>query len=354
MYENPIKSQTVARRLKDICQGKRPLQEFIAEFRLLCMDSAWNEAAHMDAFQDGLADEIQDELVHVEPALTLDAELFQIAVFSSPLNSAQFSPNILKEPVDIAQGLRDEQALCLARRMVFLAKAAAAAAENMLKLHGLFIRYDTLLVEINPLAEDAAGTVVCVDAKMNFDDNSAFHQAAVFGWHDWLQVDAKEREVSDAGLNYIALEGDIGCLVNGAGLAMATMDLIQLHGGMLANLLDVGGGATVEQVKEAFKLITLDTGVKSILVNIFGGFMHCDTIAEGIVLAATELELKIPVVVRLQGTRVDRAKALIAETKLDILPCDDLDQAAKVAVGLSKIVTLAKEAHLEVSFQWRI
>ncbi|XP_026582072.1 succinate--CoA ligase [ADP-forming] subunit beta, mitochondrial-like [Pseudonaja textilis] len=261
---------------------------------------------------------------------------------------------ILKEPVDIAEGLREEQALHLARRMGFPEKSASAAAKNMLKLYGLFLRYDALLVEVNPLAEDAAGRVVCVDAKINLDDNAAFRQAGVFGQRDWSQADEKEREASEAGLNYVVLEGDIGCLVNGAGLAMATMDLIQLHGGRPANFLDVGGGATAEQVKEAFKLITSDAGVKSILVNIFGGIMRCDTIAEGILLAAGELALKIPVVVRLQGTGVDRAKALIVESQLEILPCDELDQAAKAAVGLSKIVTLAKEARLEVSFQWRI
>ncbi|XP_039225808.1 succinate--CoA ligase [ADP-forming] subunit beta, mitochondrial-like [Crotalus tigris] len=260
---------------------------------------------------------------------------------------------ILKEPVNIAEGIREEQALRLARKMGFPAQAACAAAENMVKLYHLFIKYDALLVEINPLVEDSTGTVMCMDAKINFDDNSAFRQKAVFALQDWTQMDEKEQEAANAELNYIALDGNIGCLVNGAGLAMATMDIIKLHGGAPANFLDVGGGATAEQVKEAFKLITSDKKVQAILVNIFGGIMHCDTIARGIVLAATELELKVPVVVRLQGTQVEQAKVLIAESKLEILACDDLDQAAKVAVGLSRIVTLAREAQLEVTFQWR-
>ncbi|XP_032090660.1 succinate--CoA ligase [ADP-forming] subunit beta, mitochondrial-like [Thamnophis elegans] len=260
---------------------------------------------------------------------------------------------IVKETVNITEGIREDQALRLAQKMGFPTKVAGAAAENIVKLYHLFIKYDALLVEINPLAEDSTGTVMCVDAKINFDDNSAFRQQKVFELQDWTQMDEKEREAANAKLNYIALDGDIGCLVNGAGLAMATMDIIKFHGGAPANFLDVGGGATAEQVKEAFKVITSDKRVQSILVNIFGGIMHCDIIAKGIILAATELELKIPVVVRLQGTQMDQAKALIAQSELEILSCDDLDQAAKVAVGLSKIVSLAKEAQLEVTFQWK-
>ncbi|XP_070584772.1 succinate--CoA ligase [ADP-forming] subunit beta, mitochondrial-like [Erythrolamprus reginae] len=261
---------------------------------------------------------------------------------------------ILKEPVNIAEGIREEQALRLAREMGFSTTAAATlAAENMVKLYQLFIKYDALLVEINPLAEDSMGMVMCMDAKINFDDNSAFRQPQLFSLKDWTQVEEKEKEAAEAALNYIALEGSIGCLVNGAGLAMATMDIIKLYGGTPANFLDVGGGATAEQVKKAFKLITSDTQVQAILVNIFGGIMQCDIIAEGILLAAKELDLKVPMVVRLQGNQVERAKGLIAQSKLEILACDDLDQAARVAVGLSKILTLAKEARLEVTFQWR-
>ncbi|XP_063159270.1 succinate--CoA ligase [ADP-forming] subunit beta, mitochondrial-like [Candoia aspera] len=257
---------------------------------------------------------------------------------------------ILKEPVDIVEGIQEEQALRLAQKMGFQAKVSSEAADTMVKLYNLFIKYDAVMVEINPMVEDSTGRVMCMDAKINFDDNSAFRQKQIFELQDWTQEDERDREAASADLSYVGLDGNIGCLVNGAGLAMATMDIIKLHGGTPANFLDVGGGATAEQVKEAFKLITSDQRVQSILVNIFGGIMRCDIIAEGIILAATELELKIPVVVRLQGTQVEQAKVLIAESSLKILACDDLDQAAKMAVTLSDIVTLARQAHLEVTF----
>ncbi|KAG0724340.1 Succinate--CoA ligase [ADP-forming] subunit beta, mitochondrial [Chionoecetes opilio] len=190
-----------------------------------------------------------------------------------------------------------------------------------------------------------------LDAKMRFDDNAEFRQQEIFAERDWSQEDAKEVEASRYNLNYIALDGSIGCLVNGAGLAMATMDIIKLHGGSPANFLDVGGGATAEQVKEAFKIITTDPNVHAIMVNIFGGIMRCDVIAQGVIAAAEELNLKIPIVVRLQGTNVDDAKALIAMSNLRILPCDNLDDAAKMAVKLSNIIRLAKAANIDVKFE---
>ncbi|KAF7235589.1 Succinate--CoA ligase [ADP-forming] subunit beta, mitochondrial [Varanus komodoensis] len=258
---------------------------------------------------------------------------------------------IAKEPVDIVDGIQEEQALGLARKMGFPAKVARDAAANMIKLYNFFIEHDAILVEINPMAEDSTGAVMCMDAKIIFDSNSAFRQKRLFELQDWSQEDEQDRQAARAELNYIALDGNIGCLVNGAGLAMATMDIIQLHGGTPANYLNVGGGATVEQVTEAFRLITSNESVQAILVNIFGGLMRCDVIAHGIIMSATDLELRIPVVVRLQGTRVEDAKRLIAESGLRILPCDDLDKAAKMAVKLSEIMTLAKEAQLDVKFQ---
>nr|KAF6428555.1 succinate-CoA ligase ADP-forming subunit beta [Rousettus aegyptiacus] len=192
--------------------------------------------------------------------------------------------------------------------------------------------------------------MLCMDAKINFDSNSAYRQKKIFDLRDWTQEDERDKDASKADLNYIGLDGNIGCLVNGAGLAMATMDIIKLHGGTPANFLDVGGGATVHQVTEAFKLITSDKKVLAILVNIFGGIMRCDVIAQGIVMAVKDLEIKIPIVVRLQGTRVDDAKALIADSGLKILACDDLDEAAKMVVKLSEIVTLAKQAQVDVKF----
>merc|ERR1712180_148587 len=207
------------------------------------------------------------------------------------------------------------------------------------------------MVEINPFAEDNTGNFVCLDAKLKFDDNADFRQKAIFDLRDWSQEDAKEVEAANFNLNYIALDGDIGCMVNGAGLAMATMDIIKLHGGSPANFLDVGGGATAQQVTEAFKLITSDSRVLAIMVNIFGGIMRCDVIAEGIIAAAQELKLAPPIVVRLQGTNVDEAKVMIGSSGMKILPCSDLEEAARMAVRLSNIVSLAKDAHVDVKFE---
>lgn len=190
-----------------------------------------------------------------------------------------------------------------------------------------------------------------LDAKMRFDDNAEFRQKELFSYRDISQEDPKEVEASKFDLNYITLDGTIGCLVNGAGLAMATMDIIKLHGGDPANFLDVGGSASAQAVKEAFKIITADPNVHAILVNIFGGIMRCDVIAEGIIAAATELNLKTPIICRLQGTNVDEAKALIKNSKLRIMPREDLDDAANLAVHLAQIVHLAREVNLDVKFE---
>merc|ERR1711978_115238 len=189
---------------------------------------------------------------------------------------------------------------------------------------------------------------------MGFDDNADFRQKAVFDQRDWSQEDQREVAAADFNLNYIALDGDIGCLGNGAGLAMDTMDIIKLHGGSPANFLDVGGGATAHQVKEAFKIITGDPKVNAILVNIFGGIMRCDVIAEGIIAAARELNLSTPIVVRLQGTNVDEAKVLFGYAGLKILPVDNLDEAARLSVKLSSIMNLSRSAGLGVKFEMPI
>ncbi|KAL8164733.1 UNVERIFIED_CONTAM: beta' subunit [Gekko kuhli] len=261
---------------------------------------------------------------------------------------------IVTEPVNITEGLRKEQALQLAEKMRFPTPLAREVADSMIKIYNFFIKYDATLVEINPLAEDSAGSVICLDAKVKFDGNSAFRQKEIFKLQDWTQEDTRDRNAVKADLNYVGLEGSIGCLVNGAGLAMATMDIIKFHGGTPANFLNVGGSATVQQVTEAFKIITSDSKVQAILVNIFGGLMRCDVIAQGIVMAAKDLELKVPIVARLQGTRGDDAKTLIAESGLKILACDDLDAAAKMVVKLSEIMILAKEAQVDVKFQWPV
>ncbi|XP_042190380.1 succinate--CoA ligase [ADP-forming] subunit beta, mitochondrial isoform X2 [Callorhinchus milii] len=258
---------------------------------------------------------------------------------------------IVKEPIDIIEGIKRAQAVKIAQKMGFPANVIEDAADNMIKLYEVFIKYDASMIEINPMVEDANGNVMCIDAKINFDSNAAFRQKEIFALQDWSQEDERERTAAQANLNYIGLDGTIGCLVNGAGLAMATMDIIKLHGGTPANFLDVGGGATAQQVKEAFKLITSNKKVLAILVNIFGGIMRCDIIAQGIIMAVKDLELKIPIVVRLQGSKVDDAKALIASSTLKILGCDDLDEAAKMVVKLSEIVSLAMEAQVDVKFE---
>ncbi|VDK21669.1 unnamed protein product [Taenia asiatica] len=224
-------------------------------------------------------------------------------------------------PVDIVDGLSMETAKKLAADM---------AADIFTKLYKLFTDTDATLVEINPMAEDNVGQVLCMDCKMTFDDNAEKKQPEIFALRDWSQMDERDVRAANADLNYIGLDGSIGCLVNGAGLAMATMDIIKLHGGSPANFLDVGGAATASQVNEAFRLITSDPKVHAILVNIFGGIMRCDVIAQGIVAAASELNIKVPVVVRLQGTRVDDAKAIIESSGLKILACDNLDEAANM------------------------
>ena len=188
---------------------------------------------------------------------------------------------IVTEPIDISIGLQDEQAIRVAKKLGFHPDAVNQAAQIMKQIYQVFIKHDGSMVEINPMIEDASGQVYCIDAKCRFDDNADFRNKDLQQYRDWTQVDTKEKQAADHNLNYIALDGDIGCLVNGAGLAMATMDIIKLHGGNPANFLDVGGGATAEQVTEAFRLISSDSKVQAILVNIFGGIMRCDIIAEG-------------------------------------------------------------------------
>jgi len=257
---------------------------------------------------------------------------------------------IVKFPIDPVDGLSQAGAEEIAARIGVQAAKVPEVSQILLNLYKLFQDKDASMVEINPFAEDNKGNFVCLDAKLKFDDNADFRQKAVFDQRDWSQEDAREVEAANYNLNYIALDGDIGCMVNGAGLAMATMDIIKLHGGSPANFLDVGGGATADQVKEAFKIITGDPKVNALLVNIFGGIMRCDVIAEGIIAAARELNLSTPIVVRLQGTMVDEAKVLIASSGLKILPVSDLDEAARLACKLSKIVEIARDAHVLIKF----
>jgi succinyl-CoA synthetase beta subunit len=208
----------------------------------------------------------------------------------------------------------------------------------MLALYDAFNATDASLVEINPLVVTAAGEVIALDAKMNFDDNALYRHKEIEELRDEDEEDPAELEAAKQDLNYIKLDGSIGCMVNGAGLAMSTMDIIKLRGGDPANFLDVGGGATQERVTKAFKLILSDANVEGILVNIFGGIMRCDVIAEGVVAAAREVSLHVPLVVRLAGTNVELGKQILADSGLPIISADNLDDAA------IKIVKAVKEA----------
>jgi succinyl-CoA synthetase beta subunit len=214
-----------------------------------------------------------------------------------------------------------------------LAKQCAALVRA---LYQLFVEKDASLIEINPLIVTKEGSLLCLDAKIGFDDNALFRHADIAGLRDIHEEDPAEVEASKHDLSYVKLDGSIGCMVNGAGLAMATMDIIKLYGGEPANFLDVGGGATKERVTEAFKIILSDPNVKGVLVNIFGGIMRCDIIAEGIIAAARETNIAVPLVVRLEGTNVERGKELLAHSGLAIIPADDLDDAAKKAVAAVK------------------
>jgi succinyl-CoA synthetase beta subunit len=204
--------------------------------------------------------------------------------------------------------------------------------ELTMNLYRLFIESDTSLIEINPLIVNSAGKLVALDAKINIEENALFRQRDLQTQRDPTQEDPMERRAAEHDLNYVSLDGNIACMVNGAGLAMATMDVIKLHGGEPANFLDVGGGATPERVAAAFTLILSNPAVKAILVNIFGGIVRCDVIAEGIIKAVREIEVAVPVVVRLEGTNVDQGKALLADSGLDITAANDLNEAAQKAV----------------------
>jgi succinyl-CoA synthetase beta subunit len=240
---------------------------------------------------------------------------------------------IIRELVDPLLGFQPFQALKLARRLDFSGDQLKAASKLFSNLYKLFASLDCSLVEINPLVVTPEGAVYALDAKFNFDDNALYRHEEILEMRDIHEEDPREVEASKFGLNYIGLEGNIACLVNGAGLAMATMDIIKYAGGEPANFLDVGGGASEEQVTEAFKILVADKNVKAILVNIFGGIMRCDVIAQGIINAVKAVSLPVPLVVRLEGTNVDLGKKLLEESKLPIQAATDLSEAAKLVVA---------------------
>ena len=252
--------------------------------------------------------------------------------------AANTPEKIFKETIDPVTGLAPYQARRIAFNINIPKESINKAAKFLISLYNVFIEKDCSIVEINPLVTTGDGDVLALDAKINFDDNALFRHKDIQELRDLEEEDPKEIEASKYDLSYIALDGDIGCMVNGAGLAMATMDTINHFGGNPANFLDVGGGATKEKVTEAFKIILGDDNVQGIFVNIFGGIMKCDVIAEGIVAAVKEVELTLPLVVRLEGTNVKEGKAILKDSGLAIEP------AATMAEGAQKIVKLVKEA----------
>ncbi len=252
--------------------------------------------------------------------------------------AASTPEKIVRVAIDPVMGLQAFHARKVAFALGLQGGQVGEAVKLLSSLYKAFTELDAMMIEINPLVVTKAGSLICLDAKVGFDDNALFRHPDIEALRDESEEDPMEREASKHSLNYVKLDGNIGCMVNGAGLAMATMDIIQLSGGTPANFLDVGGGATRERVTTAFKLILSDPNVEGILVNIFGGIMRCDVIAEGIIAAAKEVSLSVPLVVRLEGTNVELGKKILAESGLPITSADNLGDAAV------KIVKAVKEA----------
>jgi succinyl-CoA synthetase beta subunit len=278
-------------------------------------------------------------------AILLDRETSQLTLIGSEEGgvnieevAARTPEKIIKAQIDPAFGLTEFQARNFAYRLITNStyqQLIPNATELIISLYNAFVGCDCSLIEINPLAivgEDDDLEIVALDSKVNFDDNSLWRREEISAMRDPHEEDPSELEASESGLSYIRLDGNIGCMVNGAGLAMATMDIIKQKGGEPANFLDVGGGATVEAVAHAFRLILADENVKAVLVNIFGGIMKCDTIATGIVEAAKQVKLTVPLVVRLEGTNVELGKQIIAESDLNLQLAEGLSEAAELAV----------------------
>ena len=273
-------------------------------------------------------------------SMLVDREVSRVSFIASAAGgmdiekvAAETPEKIFSIAINPAAGLQDYQARQLAFGLELDKQQMRQFGDLIRKLYQLYLDCDASLVEVNPLITTKAGDVMALDAKINIDSNALFRQPKLVELRDESQEDEAERKAAEHDLNYVSLDGNIACMVNGAGLAMATMDLIKLHGGEPANFLDVGGGATAERVAAAFKLILSNENVAAILVNIFGGIVRCDLIAEGIVSAVKEVGVQVPVVVRLEGTNVDKGRELLANSGLDIIAAQDLTDAAKKVVA---------------------
>ncbi|MDA0219131.1 MAG: ADP-forming succinate--CoA ligase subunit beta [Proteobacteria bacterium] len=276
-------------------------------------------------------------------ALLVDRDSSRVAVIASTEGgmdieqvAADTPEKIVSMAIDPASGLQPFHGRRLAFALGLTGDLVKQTGKLLAAMYETFIESDASMLEINPLVVTGDNRLVVLDCKFNIDDNALFRHKDLAALRDESQEDPAEQEANKVGLNYIKLDGTIGCMVNGAGLAMATMDICKLAGGAPANFLDVGGGANKEQIASAFRIIVSDENVKAILVNIFGGIMRCDVVAEGIVAAAKELDLSVPVVVRLEGTNVEQGKKILADSGLAITPADDLADAAKKAVAAAK------------------
>ena len=272
--------------------------------------------------------------------IVLDRERDLPVVMASVEGGVEIEEIAIKEPEKILKvytnpitGIGNWQARKIAFGLGLEGKQVSSCCKFIISLYELFMRLDCSIVEINPLVVTSDDDIIALDAKINFDSSALFRHADIEQLRDLDEEEPLESQATKAGLNYIKLDGEIGCMVNGAGLAMSTMDIIKLHGGEPANFLDVGGGATANQVAEGFRIILSDSEVKAIFVNIFGGIMRCDFIAEGIINAANEIDLDVPLIVRLAGTNVDLGKKMLSESGLDLITVDDMDTGARKSVS---------------------
>jgi len=290
-----------------------------------------------------LVEEASDIAKEFYLGMVIDRTSEQVVVMASPEGGTEIEEvakntpeKILKVYIDPSVGIQPFQCRKIAYFLGLEGKAVNKAVSFIISLYNLFTQKDCSLAEINPLVLTGDGDVLALDGKLNFDDNALFRRPDIQKLQDRTEEDELELEAKEVGISFVNLDGNIGCLVNGAGLAMATMDIIKFHGGEPANFLDVGGGATAEQVTKAFKMILSDKNVKAIFVNIFGGIMKCDTIAEGIITAANEIGIKVPLIVRLEGTNVELGRKLLSESGLDIQTGTDMKDAASKAVEATK------------------
>jgi succinyl-CoA synthetase beta subunit len=323
---------------KDLNAVKAAAQEIIGKTLVTPQTGAEGKKVHKVWIEEG-----SDIAKEFYLGAVVDRAVSQVVMMASTEGGMEIEEvahahpeKIFKVAIDPTTGFQPYHGRKLAKALGLAPELTKEAVAFFAGIYKAFLETDASQVEINPLILTKQGNLAALDAKFNFDDNALFRHKDIVEMRDLLEENAQDVEASKFDLAFIALDGNIGCLVNGAGLAMATMDIIKLHGGEPANFLDVGGGANKEKVANAFKIILKDPKVKAILVNIFGGIMKCDVIAEGVIAAAKELELKVPLVVRLEGTNVEAGKALLASSGLKITPADGLTDAAKKVVAAAK------------------